>query len=174
MRLDELLTTVAESTAEDWEKLDVHTVYVWDCAREDECQILQPTFHHGLAVFKPDVDVSLAFGATVNSPLEEPWVERFPDRAASTIAVWLRYRGAMVFEWVVARVDGGRYVLPLPGVRNGIYVVLRENLPMARLFFNLMSTARNDEGLDATLARAGIPIVNRVARNGRRYREQAN
>ena len=160
MRLDKLLTTIAESTATDWEKLDVPTEYngVCDNGEADEHQSAGPSFHHTLAVYKPDIDVSLAYGAIVARPFQEPWTESFRG-PASTIAVWLRYRGAVVYEWVVASVDGGRCVLPLPGMQGGRYVVQERDLPMAQLLFNLMSSVADDETLDMALQRAGLPVV---------------
>lgn len=158
MRLDDLLLTVAESAVDDWEKVDVRTEF-HDVPEGGEvgAEPLEPSFHHTLAVFRPNVDISLAYGATVVRPFEEPWTESFGG-PASLIAVWFRYRGAVVYERVVVSADGGRCVLPLPRMRQGTYVVDQQDLPMAQLLFSLLSSVRDDDTLDAALARAGLAI----------------
>jgi len=161
------MDTVAGSSADDWCKLGVRTAYGgetdiengWEHGAESAQQSLRPREHHNLAVYKPDIDISLAFGATVCAPFQEPWVENFQGAPASSRAVYLRYRGTVVNEWLGVSVDGGRYFLPMPQMNNGSFEVSRADLPLARLMFDLDSPGGVHKTLEAALEFAQIAIV---------------
>lgn len=156
MRLDELLEIVAESTAADWEKLDIPTPYTGPS--EDREADDGQRFHHTLAVYRPDVDIGLSWGGVVVRPYWEPWVDNFRGEAHS-FAVWLLYRGMPVYEWVVVCVDGGRTVLPVPGMRDREYILEERRRPMAGLFFHLLSSFSGEDCLDSAIRRAGWTVV---------------
>ena len=96
MQLDELLKTVEASTPDDWYKSQY------------------PTFpkkhgHSYLAVFKPNVDISLVYGAIVNEHYQEKWLKKFSDKSpGKSVTVELRYCGSPVHLWTFVYVDGGR------------------------------------------------------------------
>jgi hypothetical protein len=96
--LDELLKLVEGSTVDDWHKMNIHTVYGWEFGQKNQQNYLEPKLHNYVAVYKPDVDVTLAFDAPVNDPFNEPWTDKFADKHAVSVAVWLRYRGVVVYE----------------------------------------------------------------------------
>jgi hypothetical protein len=153
--LDSLLEQVEMSSSDDWHKLDYHTPYLPYCGGQN---VLDTHYH--LAVFRPDVDISLAFGATVNSDFHEPWVESFPDPHATSVAVVLRYRGTPVYEWTFVTVDGGRYLVPMPQPPNaeGKYQISAGKLSFARLMFDLYGSGGVCCGVEEALRRAGIEI----------------
>lgn len=164
MRLDELLKTVECSSPEDWHRIPRPTVYNWDCGnkRVDDGPLtpyLEPVNHDYLAVYKPDVDISLAFGANVCKDFQEPWVRGFPDSHASSVVVELRYRGSPVYEEVFVVVDGGRNLLPMPKPRENEFVLPRSRLAMARLMYGVFpSGGRGETQLEEVLKRAGVKI----------------
>src|SRR5438552_4194865 len=108
MTLADLLNTVEGSAADDWHKLKVQTVYGWECGAHWSV----PNTCSELFILRSDIDVSLALVATVKAPFAEPWVQQFADPNATSVAVALRYRGAVVYTWTGVVVDGGRYLLP--------------------------------------------------------------
>ena len=72
---------------------------------------LEVDFHNYLAVFKPDVDLRLAWGLIVDSNLNfDDWV--FPDPAIDRLLVDGFWRGALVARWTILAVDGHRSYLP--------------------------------------------------------------
>ena len=65
MRLDEILTLVQASAVDDWQRTEVHTVYEWEYGQKGGQNFIAPKTHERLLVYKPDIDVSIAMGATV-------------------------------------------------------------------------------------------------------------
>jgi hypothetical protein len=70
--------------------------------------------HSDYAVFKHDVAISMAWGATAGGDYREPWATRCPDATARTAYIDIFYNGALVFRDVFVAVDGDRCYLPLP------------------------------------------------------------
>ena len=91
MTLDQVLHSVAGSAAADWHCMETHTVYGWEYGQKQGQNYLEPKTHSKLAVYKPDIDISLVMDATVNDPFVEPWVQKFPDKHAVSVAVQLRF-----------------------------------------------------------------------------------
>jgi len=156
MNLPDFLKTVEQSDPSDWQKKQIQTVYGWNYG-DDWCV---PNTCAELCVYKPDIDVTLAFAATVNEDFSEPWVTKFPNPHASSVAVVFRYRGAPVYELVGVVVDGGRYLLPMPAAKgNGQYEVPRDKMPMAELLFQLSGVGGVHTSAADALRGAGVPIV---------------
>jgi hypothetical protein len=91
--------------------------------------------------------------------MNEAWVKKFPDPHAYSIAVWLRYRGAVVHDWVAVVADGGRYLLPLPEVADGAFQIRPAKLPLARLLFDLHGTVGVHQPIERALSFADVSIV---------------
>jgi hypothetical protein len=160
MTLDQVLGTVEGSADCDWHKMQSQTVYGWEWGQKQGQNYLEPKTHSKLLMYKPDIDISLAMDATVNDPFDEPWVQAFSDPRAVSVAVQLRFRGAIVYEWVFVVVDGGRYLLPMPHVTAaGRYEVPLAKMPLARLFFLLYGVGGPHQDADAALAHAGVDII---------------
>jgi hypothetical protein len=158
MTLDQLLEAVEGSRAEDWHVLAVDTIYRWEGGHEGGQNNLEPKLHDHLAIYRYDVGISLAFGATVNDEFAEDWVQEFPDSRARSAAVWLRYHGHLVFQWTCVVVDGGRYLLPLPDHADGRFWVSQAGMPIARLLFDLFGPKGPHQPLESALKIAGIDI----------------
>ncbi len=159
MTLDEILKMIEGSTVTDWHKMNVSTTYGWTSGQDANGNYLEPNTHNYLAVFKPDVDVSIAFDATVADPYDEPWVRKFAAPRALSVAIWFRYRGAVVYEQVGVVVDGGRYLLPMPRPVNQGFEVDQATLPLARLLFDLYGVGGPHQPVEDALAHAGVTIV---------------
>jgi len=155
MTLDTILEQVENSSSDDWHKFSYPTPYFPFPEHGD-----LPDWHRTLTVFKPDIDISLAFGVTLNATFQEPWVEQFSDPHATSVIVVLRYRGVPVYEWTFVTVDGGRYYVPLPEPpKEGKYQISADRLPFARLMFDLSGRGGSLESVEQVLQRAGIIIV---------------
>lgn len=157
--LQTLIDTVDNSTSADWQKLDIHPVRGWEHGQNQGGNYIAPLIFDSVAVYRPDIDITLAIGSTVVEDFAEPWVQTFAAQNASSVAVWLRYRGVPVQEWVCVVVDGGRYLVPLPRpVANG-YQVTQADMPRARLLFDLYGAGGAHQDVDSALAHAGVTIV---------------
>jgi hypothetical protein len=159
MTLSDLINTVGSSSLGDWHRMELPTVYGWEWGRKQGQNYLEPKTHSKLAVYKPDVDISLAMDATVNEDFAESWTQKFSDPKASSVAICLRYRGSIVFEWVYVSVDGGRYLLPMPKPVAGGYEVQKADLQIAQIFFELYGIGGPHQPVDAALQYAGVKIV---------------
>jgi len=139
MDLAAFLATVENSVFTDWHKMNVTPV---------------------VAVYKPDIDISLAFACNVTDPFTEPWTQRFPDSHASSVQVWLRYKGQVVSTLNCVLVDGARYLVPLPEIVNaGGYRVPTAKMPMAELLFQLYGPAGVHTTAADALQHAQVAIV---------------
>jgi len=159
MTLDEIVDLVAASERTQWHKIHVATVSGWEYGRTPGDESLRPVMHDVLAIYKADIDISVALGRTVQSPFYEPWVENFPNTDASLIAAWIRYRGNLVHEWFGVIVDGARYLLPIPTPGKSGFVISRSELPLATCMFNLYGSGGVHGSLDEALQRAQINVV---------------
>ena len=161
MRLAELLKTVEESTADSWHKMDAHPLHGWAYGENRGVPYVRPIDHNNLAVFRDDVDITLAWGASDedDSDLTEPWTKKFADPSARIFYVDLRYRGAPVYEWLFVLVDGARYSIPLPerSAKGGFHV-MRTDLKFGDLLFSLSGSAGSFKDLCSVLNHAEIVI----------------
>ena len=148
MTLDQILSTVHESQVNDWHRTSHQTPY----AGEDR-------FHRSLAIYKPDVDVTIAYGAAVMNEFQEPWTDLYSDANATSVALVLQYRGQAIYEWTFVVVDGGRYLVPMPKFQNGKYTVSQSEMQLARLFFGVYGVGGNYDTLESALGRGDVEIV---------------
>jgi len=139
--------------------MELHTIYDWEYGQKQGNYYLQPQTHSKLVVYKPNVDISLTMGATVVGNFQEPWTNKFFDPNASSVAIWLRYSGSVIFEWVYVCVDGCRYLLPMPNAVIGGYEVQKTDLQLAQIFFELYGIGGAHQTVEAALEYAGVKIV---------------
>jgi hypothetical protein len=122
MNLSELMKKIVESEETDWHKINCwgagsgpsykHRIDVstgsgdrWD---------LEVQSHGEVAVFKPDVSITMAWGFPSNDDYQEEWTHSFTDEKAKSDLVDVFYNNALVFRSRYVCVDGARSFLPLP------------------------------------------------------------
>src|SRR5437879_13503339 len=91
MDLDTLLQTVEDSSLHDWHQTSIPTLCRWEMGEPGEVPV-RPLVHRALAVYRPDVDISLAHGAETGERLFDFWTKSFPDWTAIERLATLRYR----------------------------------------------------------------------------------
>lgn len=124
--------------------------------------------HVYLAVYRPDVDLRLAWGMRQDTELTFPdW--DFPDRSISRLLVDAFWRGALVARWSVLLVDGARCYMPDPSLavaevgpaQADIEVigstVSESRVALARLLQRIQG--RDDAELESYLRRSNVVIV---------------
>jgi hypothetical protein len=68
--------------------------------------------HNILLSYKQDLSISIVSGLPHTKEFAEDWVEKFPDKRASSSWVDFRYNGVTVLRELIVHVDGGRVSLP--------------------------------------------------------------
>lgn len=94
---------VLSSSATEWNKVGVGGVRGGEAAGG----------YDTIAVFKPDLSISLAWAIKVTENFQEPWANKFPDPHAASYYVDMRYHGMLVHRVLFVAVDGFRAMLPL-------------------------------------------------------------
>jgi len=171
MRLREILDAVLESAPEDWHKIpcwgassgpsyrDHHKFYEVYAGQEN---VLVTRSHPEIAVFLPDVSITMAWGLDCNPEFKEDWANKFPDPNASSHFVDLFYSNALVFREVYVNVDGARCGLPLPSLKfDADRKVVGREVPRDKYrFFSLLeSISGSRHEFDQYLERAGFELV---------------
>lgn len=64
--------------------------------------------HGNVAIYMPDISITMAFGLTAVEDFKEDWAKRFPNSSASSSIVDLFYNGSLVYRDIFVNVDGGR------------------------------------------------------------------
>lgn len=128
MSLDELLDLIAHSDADTWHLVQAGTTYTDRfnvIALGGGATAVDVDQHLGLAVYRPDVDVRIAWGIRRDdigttqqfSPPERPeWNTHGITRDARAALLDVFYRGALVYRTTYYWVDGGN--LPYPRSRQ--------------------------------------------------------
>jgi hypothetical protein len=123
MRLNELMDKIIGSSRSDWHKItcwgantgpSYHNAFTFYDTWQGNEGVLQEDSHSNVAVYIPDVSITLAFGLRALADFKEEWANKFPDSHASSSYVDVFYNNALVFRDVYVTVDGGRANLPLP------------------------------------------------------------
>ena len=109
--------------------------------------------HHTVAVYKPDLSVTLAWGMTINDNFLEPWANGFPDPRARGNIADVFYNSALVLREHYVVVDGGRAYLPMPDTET--LEVARRPADFVRL---LSSLTHHPQIFDDYMTRARIRI----------------
>jgi hypothetical protein len=134
MTLEELLNEITSSEPEDWHtigcfgsgagpsyrnKLTFFNVY------EGQPNILFSDSHTTVAVYKPNLSITMAWGLECSKEFKEEWATKFPDPSASVDFVDIFYNSALVYRDYYVVVDGGRAYLPMPNYPNDLSVPRR-------------------------------------------------
>ena len=163
MTFDEARAYVVKGTREDWQ--------VQKCGGsgpsyrdrltsvdQDGKAVVCADSHHAVAVYKPDLGLSIAWGLTRSKHFDEPWAKNFPDKKPSSAFFDLFYCGALVWRTIYVVVDGGRGYLPLPSAsdREGIPTVSPDDDQLIRLLSDLEGLS---EEYDRCFRRAGLRVM---------------
>ena len=116
MTLQELIERIKMSSPGDWHKIGGFPSYrdKFTLHSNADSRWVEVEPHDVVAVYKPDVSITMAWGLTVHADFQEPWANEFPDRRASSHYVDIFFNSALVFREMYVSVDGGRAYLPLP------------------------------------------------------------
>lgn len=127
MSLDDLLDLICSSRADAWHLVQAGTTYTdrfnaW-MVRRDEPTALEVDQHPSLAVYRPDVDVRIAWGAQrddvgflrqLSGPMRTEWNTLSSRREATPLLLDAFYRGALVHRTTYLWGDGARFPYPRP------------------------------------------------------------
>lgn len=126
MNLHELRKIIAESDRSDWRKITCWGHGSGPSYRADNAggelrgsELLQRA-HANVAIYIPDIDISIAWGMDRSSDerdLSFEWNGKFPDPQTTVHLADVFYRGSLVDRVYQAAVDGGRAYLPIGSSR---------------------------------------------------------
>lgn len=159
MNLADLLTTVVQSSSDDWNVIDCWGADSGPSYRNhfefyetygESTHIVKVDSHTTVAAFRPDLTVSLAWGLSWKDDFKEPWANGFPDPKATGIFLDLFYMNSLVQRMPLIAVDGGRCYLPIPRLPD--LTVARQNSALARL----VNSLTGNDSYDTYIQRAGI------------------
>ena len=104
--------------------------------------------HSYVAVYKPDIDLTIAYGMSESSRDQElsfKWSDAFPDKKIHEISIAdVFWRGSLVDRVNFVHVDGGRCILPLGDGHQGLRIT-RYDYAVARLLDELEGGNRFEE-----------------------------
>lgn len=161
MTLDTLIDTVKSSHSSDWTVMEATTVHSWKHGIYSGEYRLIPEQHTNHAVYKPDVDISIVWGATENDDFQESWTQKYSDPSARMVHVEIRYKGNAVKRDLAVYVDGSRYLLPLPEYdsQNNRYIIKQDDIVFGRLLFQLYGPGGSASTIEDAFSWADIKVV---------------
>lgn len=124
MKLEALISLILDSNPSDWSTISSGPTFrdqLRDVSNNKD-RWTEINSHHTIAVYKPDISISLGFGMDWKEKFDEPWAKKFPDPEASSELIDVYYYGALVYRDISIIVDGGRAYLPMPKSRNELVV----------------------------------------------------
>jgi hypothetical protein len=164
MDLREVLNTISSSRPADWHHIACWGAFSGPSYRDhisfNEVYGGQPNVvtvesHSDVAIYIPDVDISIAWGIECNDNYREPWANQFPDPQASSGFVDVFYRNALVYRDVYVLVDGARTHLPSPRGRDGALQVSDKR----RRFFKLIDSIERVSEFDRYFQDVNFAVV---------------
>ncbi len=153
MDLEQVRSLITNSRPEDWERIRHNSYFLprhsTDAVAEDT-ESVKVDEHEVLVVYKPDVDLRLAWGLVEEPDLHVEWAPPWPNPKVARLFVDTFWAGALIDREVVYSVDGGRCYLPeqdrdgastgvIDGVTSG-FVVDEAVARRARLINELTSS----------------------------------
>jgi hypothetical protein len=101
---------------------------------------LEEDSHHTVVVYKPDVDLTIAYGLDFDSLTRDApefeWSKVFSDKSVHIGLADIFWRGSLVDRVAYVLVDGARGTLPIGGSHNGLRVTSWQR-DVARLLHDL-------------------------------------
>jgi hypothetical protein len=160
MTLDELYRTVTGSARDDWNVM-ICGGGAGPSYRDRFSQVeiggriwLEYDSYGMVAVYRPDLSISLAWGFAVGT-VTEPWLH-FADPEGRRCLVDLFYMGTLVDRRSYISVDGGRASLPTPEDREGVLTVPSRHSALVRLIDSLEN---RESRYDEYFQRAGFKTI---------------
>jgi len=141
MTLDELRTIIASSAPRDWSRITAAGPTYRDrfgswSSPSDGTSGIDHDSHAELAVYRPDIDLTIAYGMPESQDernLSFEWSTNFPDSEIHEISIAdIFWRGSLVDRVNYVYVDGGRGIVPLGGGHQGLRIT-QYGLSVARL-----------------------------------------
>jgi hypothetical protein len=170
MSFEEYFRVVTNSTRSDWNVILCwgsgsgpsyrDQLIVWTSGQSD-FRNLEVKSHSLVAVYKPDLTISMAFGLESNDEFVEPWANRFPDPNASSHYIDFFFGSNLIHRGLYVSVDGGRADLPLPRPH---YSKIDHKLERVTIttkqdsFFRLFNQFEAQKDYDSYRERAGFEI----------------
>ncbi len=122
MKLRDLMKIIVDSDPSHW-----HKIGCWGAGSgpsfKDRIEFstgpgdhwnLETPSHSEVAVYKPDVSITMAWGFEANDDYVAEWTKKFSDEKARSFLVDVFYNNALVFREYLVSVDGARAYLPMP------------------------------------------------------------
>lgn len=151
MNMSELRSTILESSLNDWKRVPVQGPTYRDrfvpwLSPADKTSGIEVHSHSDVAVFEPDIDLTMAFGMRAPGAVENPsfkWA-KFPDPEITTHIADIFWRGALVDRVDYISVDGHRCNLPIGGGHQGLRIT-KYDYTIARILDYLEGGDRFDQ-----------------------------
>jgi len=163
---------IIESKAEDWHSIicwggdsgpSYHGSFTFYEKYHGREGVLEEDSHRDVAVYMPDVSITMAWGLHWVKDFREDWANSFPEPTATSSYVDVFYNNALVFRDVRVTVDGGRVSLPLPNRKfdkDTNKVIALEVPERCYSFIKLVHSIENSLlDYDEYCERAGFKIV---------------
>lgn len=168
MTFDEFRTLIAKSDPADWrsvpEQGPTYRVALAASTGPQPGIDLDVNEHHTIAVYTPDIDVTVAFGLPYDFEHSDgggrrertfDWSNAFPDSEVDLRVADFFYRGSLVDRVVYVLVDGARAALPWAREYDGLKVDPHD-FAVARLVHSVSDASEN---FDEYFRRAGFILA---------------
>lgn len=165
MRLDEIRDLVT-SSAPHWAKLETGPLYRegWTVYSSGGESNSVPRWHHEAAVYRDDVDLTLQWGMSDHGDWGDDdrsfeWARTFIDTKVRSFFVDVFWRGVLVDRYVMAHVNGGHGLVPMPRASqdDGHYPTVNgREVQIARLITAL--EGGYDDPIEGVLNQAGFRV----------------
>jgi hypothetical protein len=162
MDLRKLLSTIVDSTAEDWNVISggfTHSEFGREGSSEQDAT-LHAYSHTSVAAYIPNVSISIEWGGLEwRKQYEAAWVKQFPDPHASGSYLDIFFNHALVYRAAYVSVDGGNIKLPCPN--NDVDLKVEKGAcNLIKLIDRLGAAPRPGHNTyEGDLRRAGMTVV---------------
>lgn len=165
MRLEELRELLTASSANQWSKLEAGPLYregytVYGSGPDASMSV---RWHYEAAVYRDDVDLTLQWGMSQGSDWDDDdrtfeWAQGLVDKKARMSFVDVFWRGVLVDRYVLASIDGGHGLVPMPyTATSGHYpTVNTRQVQVAKLIAELEGD--HVDPIDRVLESAGFEV----------------
>lgn len=163
MDLRNLLKTVIESAPKDWyltaEAPSYHDHLRFFEKYEGQENVLRVEAHHSVAVYIPDVSITMAWGLKWAEDFEGHWCKNFPDPKANGGFLDVFFNNALVYRALYVWVDG--IYLPLPQrTEEGNFKVTNRACSLTKIIDRMGKSPRPDHHpYESDVRRAGFTVV---------------
>lgn len=123
MKLEEIENLLLKSERADWSIIPCESFgngpsyknkLIYSEVLDDDTHVIQVDSHSNIAVFKPNVGITMAFGLVLEEEVEFEWLDRFESNSASSYFMDIFYHNALVHREKYLLVDGVECILPYP------------------------------------------------------------